>query len=280
MLDTGLTAGQRARLAPHARIVEGIPETRSNPVLHKPFPHALGVDGPMVVIDSDIIVTGSLHDLVEAAERDGRICAFADLDHERWFPEWAELFPLEGPLVRRRYMNAGLVVLSSHRWPRLLERWWELSRRIPDAATGAHGVAYETPLHDAEQDAFNALLMSEVPEQAMLEIPREEWASLYELPQVEVSDAATLSCTYLGRPLRVLHALGSPKPWQRPAWRTLRDGGYVRLLSRTLLWDDVPLRLKPSEVPIWLRDGVAPRLALRGLHQRTRVTQRLARAMT
>lgn len=107
----------------------------------------------MVVIDSDIIVTGSLHDLVEAAERDGRICAFADLDHERWFPEWAGLFPLEGPLVRRRYMNAGLVVLSSHHWPGLLERWWEFSRRIPDAATGAHGVAYETPLHDPEQDA-------------------------------------------------------------------------------------------------------------------------------
>jgi hypothetical protein len=260
ILDLGLTDQQRRRLSPHVQLVDAPPEVREQPVLLKPFAHLLDPQGTVVMIDSDMIVTRPLDPVLELADA-GSVCLFGDPD-DRWFAEWEEAFGLSAPPRRQGYLNAGFIALSTHHWPKLLGRFWEACRRIPDDALRGAGGAYEQPFWNADQDAINALLMSEVSADAVVELPPVESPSPDELDDVTIVDERTLACEHRGHRPYLLHYWGGPKPWQPQAWMRATDNAYVRLMPRVLFAPDVPVRMRPAELPIWLRPGLAGRASL------------------
>ena len=261
VLDLGLTPAQRSLVEPHVTLVE-LPEgLAGRPMLLKAYPHELGATGTIVVIDSDMIVARSLADIVALAG-EGRICAYPDhrSHHDRWFAEWGKELELRAPLRRRKYLNAGFLALSTEHWPDLLGRWWELCGRVP---LDQHFGRYEQPFWAGDQDVLNAILASEVPVEALAELPAEEEAYPDDLLEVEVVDTQTLRCELGGRPTTILHYALGPKAWQQKAWVRLRDDAYVRLLPRLLFGDDVAVRLEPKSVPLWLRPGASARALVR-----------------
>ena len=251
VLDAGLTGRQRARLEPHCRVVEIPADLATTAVLFKAFPFHLQPSGLVVVIDSDIIVTGPLDGIVAAAER-GAICAVPDRDDDRWYGEWEDRFGLTGPPRRQTYVNSGFVALSTLRWPGLLQRWWEVCQRIPSPETRTHGSTVDSPFWDADQDALNAILMSEVPAEGLMLLPYHRHPAHHaDRRRTEVRDARTLACSHEGEPTAFVHYVGKRKAWESEgAWRRgMRDDAYVRLMPRVLLAEDVPVRLAASELP-------------------------------
>ncbi len=278
VLDTGLDEAQRQRLAPHTTLVRPGADRAGNPTMFKAFPSMLKPRGTIVIIDSDMLVTGSLARMFEAAE-EGRICLYGDpTQRVRWFAEWEGLFSLSIAPRRQPYLNAGFVVFSTLRWPNLLERWWEVCWRIPDDSTRTYGAAYEDPLCLGDQDALNALLMSEIPGGAVLEAPQLEAPIFEQLTHVQVVDEERLACTHRGVSTVLLHEAGTPKVWEREACMRVR-GAYVRLAPRALLADDLPLRLEPSELPPWMRGGRGGRALARGLSLTTTVVLPIIRML-
>ena len=75
-------------------------------------------------------------------------------------------------------------------------------------------------------------------------------------------DERTLECELRGHRPYLLHYWGGPKPWARNAWIRVSRDAYVRLMPRLLLAPDVPVRLEPGELPLWLRRSPAGRSAL------------------
>jgi hypothetical protein len=267
ILDVDLRPEQRSRLEGHCRLVHLDTETGINPLLLKGFPEAIGAEDVVVMIDCDIIVTGSLIPAVELA-REGRICAYPDADHDRWFAEWEQVFSLAAPPRRETYVNSGFVVFSAKHWPGLLGRWRELSEAIPTNATRAGGARKDTPYWDGDQDALNALLMSEIPPGALHLLPRNE-APTHPRDRVAVTveDVRGLICTWNGSRTTIVHAAGNPKPWERK--RGMAADCYARLLGRALFGDDVLLPASAADVPLVYRPGrvararaTAERLAL------------------
>ncbi len=264
VLDTGLDEAQRRRLSPHVTLVRPGADRAGNPTMFKAFPSTLEPRGTIVIINSDMLVTHSFEGMFRTAE-EGRICLYGDpTQRVRWFAEWQDLFGLSLAPRREPYLNAGFVVFSTARWPKLLERWWEVCWGIPDASTRSYGAPYEDPLCLGDQDALNALLMSEIPRDAVLEAPQLEAPIFEQLARVRVVDERRLACTHRGVTAVLLHEAGTPKVWEREAWMRAR-GAYVRLAPRVLLADDVPLQLEPSELPPWMRGGVRGRAVARGL---------------
>lgn len=260
--DLGLLPEQRVRLEAVADVVTLDHEVISNPTLYKAYPHALGAAGRVVIIDSDMIVTARLDDALAAVDA-GHICMHLVVSQpQRFFPEWVHLFGLRAPLRPGRYLNAGVLAFDQASWPDLLPRWWELCMRIPREATRAGGAPWDAPTCDADQDALNALLMSEIPDRAVA-LRRQHVVD--ELLQVRIVDPGALRCVDGDEPVEILHHTGGPKPWQQEAWMRVRRNAYVRLLPRVLLAPDVRLRLRPDELPIWLHDDARGRLVLRGL---------------
>ena len=146
------------------------------------------------MIDSDMIVTGSL-DHVLALAREGRDLCVSGLQavRRRWFPEWQKTLQLRAPLRPDVYVNTGLVAFSIAHWPHLLERWREVCELIPPGEMWGS----RSPFNAPDQDALNALLMSEIPREALALLPESE--------QVFGSDAAVddfeaLTCTSAAGP--------------------------------------------------------------------------------
>jgi len=258
VLDAGLLPDQRRVLASGARIVP-IDGAFAHPVLMKTYAGKLDPAGVVVVLDSDVIVTGSLHEYFAVA-REGKICAYPDRNDVRlrWFPEWEQTLRLRVPLRRDTYVNSGFVVFDSDRWPTLLGRWAEVCRLIPsEAMFGAR-----SPFNAPDQDALNALLMSEFPKGAVGLLPEEDWAFG---GNAKLEDLDTLRCSAHGKPKLMLHYLGHPKPWQSRGWLRLGGMDYVLLMKRLLFADDVPIRVSADQVPLWLRPTRGGRSVLRGL---------------
>ena len=263
ILDVGLNADQRQRLGPHARLVELPEELREEHLLLKSFPHTLDPQGTVVVIDSDMIVTRSLDPVLEQVE-DGKVCMFADIEdqRDRFIPEWQEAFALAAPLRRQHYMNAGFIAFSTRHWPDLLRRYWELCRSIPSERTLVGACDYDQPYWGGDQDAINALLMSEVDAEAVVELPQAEGPSPELLHEVRIVDEHTLECELRGHRPFLLHYWGGPKPWSRNAWMRVSRDAYVRLMPRVLFAPDAPVPMSPTELPLWLRPGRAGRSLL------------------
>ncbi len=266
MLDLGLDPRQRERLSVTAEVVQPPGELGATPLLSKPFPALLERDGVAVVIDGDMIVTRSLDAVLERAET-GAVCTIADIpdQRDRWFAEWQALLDLPTPPRRQPYVNAGFVALSTDRWPDLLGRWLAGCRRLLGSDTMTRGGGYEQPFWAADQDVLNALLMSEVPADALEILPERAGPSPRLLHDVEILDPERLDCRLEGDRPYLLHYWGSPKPWERSAWTRVDGDAYVRLLPRVLLGDDVAIPVAPGELPSWLRQGPRGRLERRAL---------------
>ena len=134
VLDAGLAPDERELLSARATVFTPPNAADVHPVVMKTFAHLLQPSGTVVVIDSDMIVTGSLDHVLSPAHT-GRICAYPDVPavRSRWFPEWETTLRLRSPLRRDVYVNSGFVAFSTDHWPHLLERWREAvssSRRM------------------------------------------------------------------------------------------------------------------------------------------------------
>jgi hypothetical protein len=263
ILDCGFTPRQRDLLQPHCTLVDRPPDHVSSLWMLKPFPNLLHATGTIVIIDSDMIVTRPLDVLVALADQ-GSICAFPDPESKRWFGEWQQLYGLRGAPRRQVYVNAGFLMFSTRHWPHLLARYWEGCQRIASHPTIGEG-APDGPSSQGDQDALNALLMSEVPAEALALQPSEEAPNSAWFKRVHVVDAHTLACTYRGHATTLLHHSGHPKPWNWRAWIRVRRNAYVRLLQRLLCGPDVALQVTPAELPIWLRPGISGQAVIRGL---------------
>lgn len=264
VVDVGLLEEQRERLRGVATIasLDGPPQ---HPVLAKTTAD-LFCSGVVVVIDSDVIVMRALDDLVESA-RAGKIVVFPDhwSTKDRSFPEWEAAFELASPLRPRRYVGSGCLAVSIDHWPDFFDRWRRACRRIsPDAiAMLGFGARPGGPFELSDQDALNALLMSEVPDEAQFVVPSESQSVLPDgLRDVKILDRKSLQARYRGEIPAVLHYGLSPKAWEPQAWRRVRrDDAYLKLFARVAFAPDVAVRLRAREVPMWLRPGVVGRMA-------------------
>lgn len=256
VLDLGLSECQRRRLSTVATVQAPSVAPRAFP---KALPDPARARGCIVLVDSDMLVVASLGHVVDAAAS-GRICLFHDPD-DRWFEEWERELALKAPLRRQRYGNAGFLAFSAERWPWLLERWAEVNERVSEITTRRD----PDPFRDTDQDALNALLMSEVPKDAVVIQPEWRQAHPDALPRVRIVNERDLACTDEGREVAILHHSLSPKTWGPRGWRRDARQAYIWLLPRVLFWDDVPLRLEHDEVPIWLRPTQLGRFTRRSL---------------
>lgn len=281
ILSFGLTSEQRDMLNSHCQVVEIPVDLHSNPVLLKPFPALLNPSGIVVIIDSDVIVTSSLREILLPAQ-DGKIVVFPDPEQNRWFEEWQDLFQLPARPRRQMYVNSGFVAFSTDHWPHLLEHWWQACQRIPSSRTLAFNAPNRDPLAQGDQDAFNALLMSEIPQEVLAIQPYEAApASGAMRTGGKVVNSRTLSCTYDGHSTLMLQSTGSPKPWEFDSWKRVWRNPYVQLLGRVLQGDDVLLRIPAAKLPVWLGDSLFSHLSLNalGLLNRTRYALRYGRGM-
>jgi hypothetical protein len=273
VLDAGLTEAQRARLEPHARLERPPVEAVERATLLKPYVHELHRTGVAVLIDSDIVVSGSLDGLLVEADA-GKICACWDHPDaiHRIFPEWVELFGLAAEPRPRTYVNAGFVAVGGETAPRLLRRWFEATERMIRRPWVSDP---NDPAWDFDQDTLNAVLMSEFADVEVIDLPH-DMALPPELYRTKLVDPRTLETTLDGRPVRLLHYTGGPKPWAAHGWSRSRRDAYTHLLPRLFFSDDVPLRLEGPEVPIWLRPTPAGSLALSALSVVNRSTRAVA----
>jgi hypothetical protein len=262
LLDCGLTQHQRGVLGSECELVAPPDQQPINPQLLKPFAHLLNPTGVVVMLDSDLIVTRRLDQFLEAA-RNGRVCVYAYPEARRWFAEWEGLFRLSAPPRHQPYVLSGFVAFSVEHWPDLLGRWWESCQRIRSNSTTFYG-APDNPTAQADQDALNAILMSEVPREGLFVLPDEALPSMEQhRRRVQVLDTGTLSCTLDGRPVTFVHPSVKVKPFERQWWTDQGRSPYPIFLRRLLAGPDVRVRVLESDVPIWLQSGRRGALASR-----------------
>lgn len=260
--DCGFTEVQRELLRPHATLVPLSREDVKNPQQYKAFAYLMKPRGIVAIIDSDIVITHSI-DGILASAREGKIAVFPDPEDRRWFAQWQDIFALAGAPRRQTYVNSGLVVFSILHWPALLERWWHACEKIFPNPTIREGAARDNPTSQSDQDALNALLMSEVPPGAVAFQPKDAMVFRWSFEDVRVQDERALRCTFKGTRVAALHAVAGPKPWQNAARREASPrNAYVRMLRRVLVGNDVAVRLPWDATPCWLRRGVVGKLSL------------------
>lgn len=255
VLDCGLTTRQRAALQPHCTLVDKPASMASNPMLYKPFAARFAKSGVVVLVDSDMIITRPLDELIERAAA-GAVVAFADPESDRFFAQWKDVFELAHTLRRQTYLNAGFVAYSVDHFPRLLEQWWEACGRILNLPTLYEGAA-DAPTTQGDQDALNALLMSEYADTPRHLPPPQTAPQGGDLRAgVTIENEQALTCSYCGHETFLLHSSAHPKPWRRGGWRMMRaKNAYTHLMTRLLLSRDLCTPLQPDQIPRWLRGG-------------------------
>ncbi len=256
VLDCGLSSRQRSVLGPQCEFHIVDRTTLGSPFMFQPYVAKLRIEGVIVFIDSDVIVTSSLQPFLELASA-GKIVAMTAPSADRCHPAWSEMFGLQGNLrTDQAYVNMGFVAFSATRYSKLLDRWWELCE--PISHRGDVGVkGNRGPLVYWDQDVFNALLMSEIPEGTVVALsPAMMPPDLHQSHTTVVENVRTLSCRHEGTTTVALHYLGRPKPWQKRVRNTgLWDNAYTTLLRRLLVDHDLIVRSPIEELPTWLRPG-------------------------
>jgi hypothetical protein len=245
LLDCGLSAEQRALLAPHARLV---PWSGEAPALLlealAPLRHPAEV---MVLIDADMIVTRPLTELVERAA-DGAVVAVEN-DRPRHCPEWGELLGL-GPVRRQPYVSSGLVAVGEELGRELLGLMERLQDRVDFEQTFWRRNLRRYPFRFADQDVLNAILAARLPRERTV-VLEHRLAPTPPFRGLRVAEEATLRCRYRdGVEPYAIHQY-IRKPWLEPVYH----GVYSRLLARLLVGDGLTVRVPEAEVPIRLRSG-------------------------
>jgi hypothetical protein len=269
VLDLGLSPDQRQRLSNECEFVTPPTELARHPWLLEPYACMAAPAETVIYIDADVIVTRPLDALIASA-REGKVCVFANLPDDRWFPEWETIFAVAAPR-RQTYVNAGFLAFSTASFPNLLARWWACCDRVLEQPTVFDGAKTSSPAAYSSQDALNALLMSEI-DSASIEFQpiSAEAQGPEQLAEAEVVDLHSLACRFDGAPTTLLHAWGTPKPWQREAARTLRRSAYLSCLRRLLIGEDLAVSFPADEAPLWLRPGPAGAVAMWSLTSATR----------
>jgi len=281
VLDCGLLPEQVAILSGHCTLVRLAVGEASDPMFYKPFAHLLEPRGIAIILDDDMIVTSRLDGVVSAA-REGKICAFANPD-ARWFEEWKTIFGMEKPLRRQPYVTTSFVAFSNERWPRLIGQWWSYCKRVCTRPTVYQRASNEDPVSTGDQDALNALLSNEYPQDALLVLPDIGIVQCSMQPSTPI-DVATLQCSFQGERPLVLHWPGRPKPWHWRGrdwrgWIQFSTGNpFVAFMHRLLTWDDVAIKVPAHALPLRLRPGLAGALVYSslGTFMRTMNPARLA----
>ncbi|MBA2296488.1 MAG: hypothetical protein H0W14_00435, partial [Actinobacteria bacterium] len=245
LLDLGLTDEERQALAAEATIVEASAETQ--PWLSKTIAPLAHPAETMILLDTDIIVTRRLDELIERASEGGAI-AFEN-DDERFVPEWAELLDL-GAAKRRPYVCSGLVFLGGESGAEALRLLDDRQRRV-DFERSYFGV--DEPgyaLRFLDQDVLNAVLQSSV-ETERFEVRPFAEAPMPPFEGLRVIDESRLRCAYAdGHSPYAVHHFGA-KPWLEAT----HDGVYSQLLRRLLQGPDVAIGVPAAELPLRLRGG-------------------------
>jgi hypothetical protein len=258
VLDLGLTAHQRSVLEGQCDVVRVPGIARRHPWLVAPYPYLLNAEGTVVYLDCDVIVTSRLDHALAAARR-GLVCAAPD-PATRWFADWESIFAIKRSLRREVYVNSGFVAFSTLYFLHLQRRWWECCDRMaqhldtPPSGNATRLHCHQNranPIALPDQDALNALLMSEVPAGRVQLLPKDAVGQgRRELAQIIVVDLRRLESGHAGRRTTLFHAWGRPKPWQAKAWRNLTRTPYVRFLRRLLSGADVRGPIDTKTVPV------------------------------
>jgi hypothetical protein len=246
LLDCGLTHEQRAALEPHVTLVEaprGLPPTLLKTIA--PLSHPAEV---MILIDTDLIVTRPLTELVEMASS-GRVVAFRN-DMDRFVPEWGDLLDL-GEVRRQPYVAFALVCMDRSHGESVLRLIQDRQSRI-DFERGHWGRDDpEYPLRYADQDVLNAILAARVDADRVVALD-DRLAPTPPFAGLKLVDEGSLRCAYEdGTEPCVLHHY-IVKPWLEPT----HHGIYSRLLRRLLVGADVAVKVPRRELPRRLRTGV------------------------
>jgi hypothetical protein len=250
LLDLGLTDAQRELLAAEATIVPAPEDTQ--PWLSKTIAPLAHPAETMVLIDTDILVTRSLGELIERAAGGG-VVAFEN-DVQRFVGEWGELLDL-GPLRPGPYVSSGLVVLGGETGAEVLRLLDDRQRRVDFErsyfATDEAGYA----LRFLDQDVLNAVLRTRIDDSVHALpyrlMPNQPFQGL------RILDGRSPRCTYGDgtEPYAVHHF--SRKPWIARQ----RANVYSLLLTRCLVRPGLALEVEEETVPLRLRRGAAARTA-------------------
>lgn len=258
LLDCGLTASQRALLAPHVTLIRAPSETP--PYLLKtvaPLRHPAEVT---VLLDVDMVVTRPLMGLFEKAHR-GRVVAFENKE-QRFVPEWGELLDL-GTARRQPYLSSGLVLLGGSLGQEVLRLWDERQRAVDFELTFWRNNVRGYPFLYGDQDVLNAVLATRVGSDRLV-ILDNRLAANPPYRGLRVVDRGTLRCAYRdGSEPYVLHQ-HVLKPWLHEQYH----GAYSRLLSRLLVGPDIPVKVPEPEIPLRMRNGRRARAARARLNLR------------
>ena len=255
-VDGGLTHGQRATLEPFVTFVPAPRAATRGTMLVKADVAALGVEGVVLVIDADCIVTGSLRPIFQLAAS-GRVCAARDdapAGSERRFAEWESLFALRSSVRDDgTYVNTGAVCVSTEHWPELLPRWAQITRWLPRGHY-LRGQSDTNPIWAADQDVLNAILMSELPASALAVLPRGTMAYA-QWRDARITSMQDVGASVGGRESTFVHFSLAPKPWTTVGWKRVGREPLLPLLARCLVGEDLPVRVDSAEVPWWLTPG-------------------------
>lgn len=262
VLDLGFEPAQREALQTECDIVVPPEHSPRHPWLLEPRACLAREAEVVVYVDADVILTGPLDGVLRAA-RAGKVLLFADVMRDRRFEEWQEIFTLQQPLRRQTYANAGFLAFSTQHFPDLLARWAECCERLVGRSTYLDTASFESPTALSSQDALNAILMSEIaPEHVDIQPGEAEAQGQVQLTATRVVDRTQLRCRRNGHAVALLHAWGTPKPWEPAARATLRRSAYLTCLRRLLVAPDVAVRAPSQTLPPWLQPGARGRLAL------------------
>lgn len=269
VMDCGLSPAQRDALATEAAVI-GAPPEREPHTLKPVLPLERPAEA-MILLDADIVITGSLRNLIGAA-RGGRLVAFRN-HAQRFRSEWGDLLGL-GELEPRPYLCSGLVAVGRDPGEKIMRLVDERQGRVDLSRSyfGDHDDDY--PLLYADQDVLNAVAAGTVPADRVVALDH-RLAPMAPFEGLRLVDVETLRCAYADgtEPYAIHHSL-SPKPWQRPAY----EGVYTRLLRRLLTGSDLAVKVPADQVPGWLRPGLRGSAERQAIKLRSQVRWRLGRA--
>jgi hypothetical protein len=256
LLDCGLSPSQRELLAAEVTVIDapqGVPPWLTKTVAPLRHPHEV-----MALIDSDMIVTRPLGDLLAAAAA-GEVVAFEN-EMDRFEPRWGEVLDL-GEVSRGAYLCSGFLAAGGEPGLGLLRLWDDRNGRVDFQRSFFADRDRDYPLLYLDQDVLNAIAWSGGFRERVRPLPY-ELAPMPPFAGLSVVDELALEVSYeRGDPPFLVHHF-MVKPWLE---RT-HDGVYSRLLRRALVGPGLAIEVPPDEIPRRLRSGTLAAVQRAGIN--------------